>query len=168
MRAELVEKVKQAFPQVTHEVSLDFNVFIVDPKDYQNLASFLKNEPDLYFDHLSDLSAVDYLEYLEVVCHLYSYKHKHKCRLKTKVSPDNPEVDSLTSLWATANWHEREAYDLYGVKFKGHPDLRRILSDETQPGHPFRKNVPLENDEEWLLSDDEPLETYGIPKTWEW
>ncbi len=141
MNRELVEKITRQFPGVEHSVSLDFNVFLAGGEDYFKLATFLKEEADLDFDHLSDLSGVDYLDYLEVVSHLYSYTHRHQVRLKARVTRAEPEVETLTSLWRTANWHEREAWDLYGIVFTGHPDLRRILSDDDQEGHPYRKDV---------------------------
>ena len=168
MNAELVEKITQAFPDVEHSVSLDFNVFTAGKEDYFKLAKFLKEEADLDFDHMSDLSGVDYIEYMEAVSHLYSYTHRHQVRIKARVTREEPEIDSLTPLWRTANWHEREAWDLYGIVFAGHPDLRRILSDDDQPGHPYRKDVPLENDEDFILSNDRPLADYGLPKEWEW
>ena len=166
MKSELVEKIKQNFPGAEHRLALDWNEFLVNKDDYLKLAEWLKNEPDFDFDHCSDLSGVDYLDYLEVVGHLYSYSLGHKLRLKTRVTREAPEVDSLTALWSTCGWHEREAWDLYGIVFKGHPDLRRILSDDDQPGHPYRKDVPLENDEEWLLKDERTPEEYGLPEGW--
>ena len=162
MKPELVEKITRRFPDVVHSVSLDFNVFLAGRDDFSKLAEFLKGEPDLDFDHCSDLSGVDYLDYLEVVCHLYSYTLKHHVRIKAKVTRDEPEIASLTSLWSTCDFHEREAWDLYGIVFVGHPDLRRILSDDDQLGHPYRKDVPLENDEEWLLRDERPAADYGL------
>lgn len=167
MKPELAAKITTKFPDVVHDISLDFDVFVATKDDYLKLAEFLKSEPDLDFDHCSDLSGVDYLDYLEVVCHLYSYKLKHHLRLKARVTREEPEIGSLTSLWSTCNFHEREAWDLYGIVFTGHPDLRRILSDDDQPGHPNRKDVPLENDEEWLLRDEKTGEDYGLPLDWE-
>ena len=135
----------------------------VDQGEYLKVAQFLKSEPDLEFDHCSDLSGVDYLDHMEVVSHLYSYQLGHHIRLKVVIDDrEAPEVSSLTSLWSTVGWHEREAWDLYGIKFIGHPDLRRILSADDQPGHPYRKDVPLENDEEWILKDEKPASDYGL------
>lgn len=168
MKPELIEKISKRFPEAEYSKSLDFDVFVVDREEYFKLAEFIKSETDLGFDHLSDLSGVDYIDYLEVVCHFYSYSLGHKLRVKTRVTREEPEIPSLTALWSTADWHEREAWDLYGVVFTGHPNLKRILSDDDQPGHPYRKDVPLENDEDWLLKDERPLEDYGLPPTWEW
>lgn len=166
MKAELAEKIIKHFPGVEHSKSLDYDVFLAGPDDYFRLAEFLKSEPDLAFDHLSDLCGVDYLDYMEVVSHLFSYTLGHHVRLKGRVTRDEPAITSLTSVWSTAGWHEREAWDLYGIVFTGHPDLRRILSDDDQPGHPYRKDVPLENDEIWLLKDERPAADYGLGE-WE-
>lgn len=162
MKPELIEKIKNAFPGAEHREALDCTEFLIDKKDYLKLAEFLKSESDLAFDHCSDLIGVDYLEYLEVVCHLYSYSQRHKIRVKSRVTREDPKIGSLTSLWSTCGWLERETWDLYGIVFVGHPDLRRILSSDEEPGHPYRKDVPLENDEEWLLKDERPAEDYGL------
>jgi NADH-quinone oxidoreductase subunit C len=167
MKSALAEKIAKQFPAAVHETAVDFDVFLVDVEDYLKMGHFLKSDPDLAFDHLSDLSGVDYLDYLEVVAHLYSYTLGHKIRIKTRVTREAPDVPSLTSLWSTAGWHEREAWDLYGIVFTGHPDLRRILSDDDQPGHPYRKDVPLENDEAWVIGHERPLKDYGLPEEWE-
>lgn len=163
MKPELIEKIKKECPDVVHTTSLDFDVLSANDDSYLKVAQFLKSDPDLDFDHCSDLSGVDYLDRMEVVCHLYSYRLGHKVRLKALIDDrETPKVSSLTSLWSTVGWHEREAWDLYGIDFTGHPDLRRILSDDDQPGHPYRKDVPLENDEDWLLEDDKPAADYGL------
>jgi NADH-quinone oxidoreductase subunit C len=101
-------------------------------------------------DHLVDLTAVDYSKYpgdpgprFEVVYNLISTIHRHRIRIKVRVPEDAPRVDSVAAIWQTANWHEREAYDLMGITFAGHPDLRRILLPEDWEGHPLRKEYPL-------------------------
>jgi NADH-quinone oxidoreductase subunit C len=98
------------------------------------------------FDMLSDLSGVD--NYGEeprfaVAYHLYSLAHRCRLRLKVHLAEDDPLVDSVTGVWSTADWHEREAYDMFGIRFAGHPDLRRILMWEGYPHHPLRKDFPL-------------------------
>jgi NADH-quinone oxidoreductase subunit C len=107
-----------------------------------DVADFLKTEPGLEFDCLSNLSGVDYPKrnVIEVVYHLYSYRHRHLFVLKVEAPRDNPAVPSLTRLWGHADWQEREVFDLLGVRFEGHPDLRRILMPEDWPGHPLRKD----------------------------
>ena len=108
----------------------------------------LRDEPDLRFDQLTDLTAVDYLgrktPRFEVVYHLYSYTHLHRLRVKVEVAEEDAAVDSMDGVWRAANWMEREAWDLYGIRFRGHPDLRRILMYEEFQGHPLRKDYPID------------------------
>jgi len=102
----------------------------------------LRDRNNLAFDSLSNLSGVDYKDagYVEIVYHLYSYKHRHKLVVKVRTPREAAEVPSLERVWKAANWHEREVYDLLGVVFTGHPDLRRLLMPEDWPGHPLRKD----------------------------
>ena len=111
----------------------------VDHKDYHPLIKHLKEE--LGFNYLVDLTAVDEGN-LRIVVHLYNMEKKWRIRVTSPV-PENLTVPSLTSLWEGANWLEREVYDLFGIKFDGHPNLRRILLWEGFPGHPLRKDYPL-------------------------
>ncbi len=111
------------------------------------LFKFLRDDPELDFKFLMDLTAVDYLNRkdnrFEVVYHFYSLKHNGRLRVKIPVSEDDCTIDSVSSLWKTANWYEREVWDLYGIKFNGHPDMRRILLYEEFKGHPLRKDYPI-------------------------
>ena len=111
------------------------------------LFKFLRDDSELDFKFLMDLTAVDYLNRkdnrFEVVYHFYSLKHNGRLRVKIPVSEDDCTIDSVSSLWKTANWYEREVWDLYGIKFKGHPDMRRILLYEEFKGHPLRKDYPI-------------------------
>lgn len=107
-------------------------------------ALFLRDE--LGFDFLMDLTAADYLPReprYELVCHFYSTGHNYRLRLKCPVTAEDATVQSLTPVWAGANWFEREAYDMFGIRFDGHPDLRRILMYDGFDGHPLRKDYPL-------------------------
>jgi NADH-quinone oxidoreductase subunit C len=108
---------------------------------------FLRDDPELEFNFLMDITAVDYFskkdERFEVVYHFYSLKHNHRLRIKIPVSMDDCIADSITSLWKTANWYEREIWDMYGIKFRDHPNLRRILLYEEFKGHPLRKDYPI-------------------------
>ncbi|MBY0227649.1 MAG: NADH-quinone oxidoreductase subunit C [Gemmataceae bacterium] len=142
----------------------------VEPGDLVEAVRFLKEEPSLAFDFLHNISGVDYLEldakkvakagfepHLEVVYHLQSFRHKHRFvvklvmpRWKGGKAGDLPEVPSLTGMYGSANWHEREVFDLVGVMFMGHPDLTRILLSEDWEGHPLRKDYEF------------PLEYHGI------
>ena len=111
------------------------------------LFKFLRDDPRLLFNFLIDLTAVDYLKKkpvrFEVVYHLFSLKYNHRVRIKIPVAENDNVVDSLVPLWLGANWYEREVWDLYGIKFRGHPNLRRILLYEGFKGHPLRKDYPV-------------------------
>jgi len=111
-----------------------------------------RDEPALAFDMLTDLTAVDYLQYpgredgprFEVVYHLYSVPHNHRLRVKVRVEEDDAVVPSAVALWPIANWFEREVWDMFGVRFEGHPDPRRLLMYEEFVGHPLRKDYPID------------------------
>lgn len=106
---------------------------------------FLRDDPECAFDMLLDLTVVDYLgrrPRFEVVYHLYSIEKNHRIRLKVPVEQDEAKVPSVVPVWRGANWLEREAWDLYGIDFEGHPDLRRIYLYEEFQGHPLRKDYP--------------------------
>lgn len=114
----------------------------VAPERLVEVCRFAKAEPALRFDCLSCLSGVDYprRDVIEVVYHLHSYRLRHWCVLKVETPRDAPRVPSLHAVWASAEWPEREVFDLLGVVFDGHPDLRRLLMPEDWPGHPLRKD----------------------------
>jgi NADH-quinone oxidoreductase subunit C len=113
---------------------------------------FCRDEPALRFEVLMDLTAVDYLRFpgredgprFDVVYHLYSISHNHRLRLKVAVEQDDAVVPTATPLWPIANWLEREVWDMFGIRFAGHPDLRRLLLYEEFVGHPLRKDYPIE------------------------
>jgi len=113
------------------------------------VVTWLKERNDLELDMLTDMTAVDYLEQgndprFQVVYHLYSVSKSHRVRIKVPVPQDDPVVDSLCQLYKIANWLEREIWDMYGIRFKGHPNLKRILLYEEFVGHPLRKDYPKE------------------------
>jgi len=146
---EIAEKIKELFPEEVLAVS-EFRgqVSVTLRKNrIRDIARYLHDDPDLYFDYLIDVCGVDYLgkkeKRFEVVYHLYSIKHRRMIRLKAEVGEEDLTIDSVTSVWIGANWHERETFDLYGINFSGHPDLRRILMPEDWEGHPLRKDYPL-------------------------
>ncbi len=142
----------------------------IAPAAIREVAEFLKHDPELAFDALNDLCGVDYFEpdpkkvakfghepHLEVVYHLYSYTRRHYVVLKVKLprwkadqAGEIPELPSVAEIWPIADWHEREAYDLVGVRFLGHPNLRRILCPEDWVGHALRKDYEF------------PLEYHGV------
>jgi NADH dehydrogenase I D subunit len=112
-----------------------------------DVARFLKDDPSLRFDLPVDVTAVDYIgrePRFEVVYHFYSTTHHHRLRVKARVPQDNPTIASVTPVWVGANWLERETYDMYGIRFAGHPDLRRIYLWDEFEGHPLRKDYPKE------------------------
>jgi len=127
-------------------VTAEFKPTTPDPhleiqrEELLQVALLLRNDPDLAFDSLMCLSGLDWPNRLEVVYNLFSFKHRHKITLKVRCPKDNPIVPSVAQIWPTANFHEREAYDLIGVRFEGHPDPRRILLPDDWEGHPLRKD----------------------------
>jgi NADH-quinone oxidoreductase subunit C len=126
----------------------------VAPRRLDKVALFCRLEEDLRFDFLQSLTALHCPgAELRLVYHLFSYPHRHTLVLKTSVPLDAPELPSCVEVWPVADWYEREAFDLFGVRFLGHPDLRRLLLPEDWPGHPMRKD--------WK----EPSHYNGIPTT---
>ncbi len=125
----------------------------VQAADYLEVARALRDRPELRFEQLTDLCGLDYETYgdrpragrrFAVVVHLLSYTHNWRLRLRSQCPDDGlPMLASLVDLWPAAQWFEREAFDLYGIVFEGHPDLRRILTDYGFIGHPFRKDFPV-------------------------
>lgn len=119
---------------------------VVDSKHLLRLAEFLKHDPDLQFDYLMDLTAVDHWKErprFEVVYHFFSLENRLRLRVKVPVDGPDPEVHSLTPHWASADWYEREVFDMFGVRFEGHPNLQRILMYPEFEGHPLRKDYPI-------------------------
>ncbi len=119
----------------------------IDAERVLEVLRFLRDDPELEFDMLSDVTAVDYLgeePRFEVVYHLYSLSKNHRLRVKARVSEQAAEISSAVELWPSANWLEREVWDLYGIRFHDHPDLRRLLLYEEFEGHPLRKDYPKE------------------------
>lgn len=121
--------------------------------DYLEVCKTLRDDAGLKFEQLIDLCGVDYQEYGEVgyeglryavVCHFLSVAHNHRVRLRVFAADDDfPVLPTLVDIWPVANWFEREAFDLYGIMFENHPDLRRLLTDYGFVGHPFRKDFPM-------------------------
>lgn len=152
MAHALIDLVKQQFPGAvlaSHAQHGDETV-VVTPESWHAIHAFLRDDPRAAMDMLSDLTAVDYPEEeprFEVVTHLYSLAKGHRLRVKSRVGDIDGEdvaIDTVTDLWAAANWLERECWDLLGVRFTGHPDLRRILMYPEFIGHPLRKDYPAE------------------------
>jgi len=117
----------------------------------ENLIPFMKEKKDEGYDMLLMVTGVDYVDHLEVVYHLLSTKDGRRLLVKTKT---DEEVDSVTGIWPGANWHERETYDLVGIRFRNHPNLKRILLPEGWVGHPLRKNYPMDRKQYVNLGED--------------
>jgi NADH-quinone oxidoreductase subunit C len=147
--ALVVEKLRSWAPQaVTEAVEFRGELTLVVPREHlRRAAEYLRSEPGLEYNFLSDISIVDRFPgepRFELNYHLLSIPNRRTLRLRVRVPGSAAVVDSLTSVWPTANWHERESFDLFGVRFEGHPDLRRILMPEDWEGHPLRKDFPVE------------------------
>jgi NADH/F420H2 dehydrogenase subunit C len=128
-------------PDAQIEMTKQFLSITVTPEKLHFVAEKLKNTEETYFDYLFCLSGVDWIKHLSVVYHLTSTKHKHTVVLKVIINnKENPTVDTVCDLWKTADFHEREVFDLFGIRFNNHPDLRRILMDESWKGYPLRKD----------------------------
>ena len=154
-----LQRVQEQFSQEvieTHAFRGDETV-IIRPGALLAVAKFLKETAELDFNFLMDVTAIDYLFYaggsasggpkecrFEVVYHLFSLKHNHRLRLKVPVDEKNLEVDTLCDLWPSANWYEREVWDMFGIRFRGHPNLKRILMYEEFQGHALRKDYPFD------------------------
>jgi len=148
----LVDLIQKNFPSALIETTAlrgDESV-VIEAAAWKTVARFLRDDPRASMEMLMDLSAVDYPDRdprFEVVAHLYSVSRGHRLRLKTRVGDplgENVRCETLTELWASANWAERETYDMFGIEFVGHPDLRRILMYPEFEGYPLRKDYPAE------------------------
>jgi NADH-quinone oxidoreductase subunit C len=150
--------------------ALDEVTIVVKPEQLPAAATTLRDAPELKFEQLTDLCGVDYRDYGEggwsgprfaVVYHLLSIAHNRRVRMRVFAADDElPVVDSVIGVWPSANWYEREAFDLYGIVFTGHPDLRRILTDYGFVGHPFRKDFPLSGNVEMRYDPDQQRVIY--------
>ncbi|MBX3191651.1 MAG: NADH-quinone oxidoreductase subunit C [Labilithrix sp.] len=150
MSERVLEALKSQFGGAILETHAQFgdDTAIVDAKRWKEICQFLRDDPKMSFDMFVDLCGVDYPDReprIEVVLHLYSTARRHRVRLKTRVGDsemEGVEVETITEVWPGASWFEREAYDLVGVTFLGHPDLRRILMYPEFEGHPLLKDYP--------------------------
>ena len=144
MTPEDIKKVlTEKFPDKLKEAKIfGFEpTFMVEKDSLLDVCLFVKESKELSFDLLSCMSGADYPDRFEMVYLLFSFYHKHKMSLKVQLPKDNPEVESVTPVWKGANWYERETAELYGIKFKNHPDLRPLLLPEGwNEGYPLRKD----------------------------
>ncbi len=143
-----LKKLAERFPGAiveTHSHRGD-DTAVVKKEAILDICTFLKNDEGLLYNFMMDLTAVDYLgkdPRFEVVYHLFSLKHNMRVRIKARVPESDCSIDSIVPVWIGANWFEREVYDMYGITFNGHPEMRRILLYEEFQGHPLRKDYPL-------------------------
>ena len=143
-QSEIIQNLANKFGERIAESSPELlePFIVVKPSDIPEVMAYLKNEPVLSMDFLNLISGVDWDKEnrMEIVYHLSSIKHHHQIVVRAVLSRENPSVPTVSNLWGTANWHERETYDLMGINFEGHPDLRRILLPDDWIGHPLRKD----------------------------
>jgi NADH-quinone oxidoreductase subunit C len=152
MAKALIDLIDKQFPGVLlgWHAQLGDETAIIDAAYWKEVARFLRDDPRASMEMLVDLTCVDFPDReprFEVVAHLLSLSKGHRLRLKAAVGDAEGEgasIDSLTELWGSANWAEREAWDMFGVRFEGHPDLRRILLYPEFVGHPLRKDYPID------------------------
>ena len=147
-QSSAVKLLKEKFPADILEYSTAFGdeTLLIKKESIIKILKFLKETPELEYSLLLDITCVDYLgeePRFELIYHIYSFRLNHRLRIKTKISEKNPFIKSSTSLWKNANWLEREVFDMFGIKFKNHPDLRRILMYDEFEGYPLRKDYPL-------------------------
>ncbi|MFW6050029.1 MAG: NADH-quinone oxidoreductase subunit C [Myxococcota bacterium] len=179
MSGAVVERLQEQFGDRILETSAfrgDEQV-VVAPKDWLEVAQFLKRDPDLRMDHFVDITAVDYperepdLPRFDVLLLARSLQKKHRIRVKTRVGEDD-ELDSVVSIWAGADWAEREVFDMFGIRFAGHPDLRRILMYDEFSGYPLRKDYPIDRAQPLVPYRDVPgihkLPPFGIEEGQPW
>jgi len=142
------QKLKEKFQSVDFEVSdyRDELTIKFDKKFIVEICSFLKSDSELEFNFCSDITAIDWAtrkNRFTVVYNIFSMKHNFRLRLKADVDESDCSIDSISSVWKAANWQERETYDMYGIKFNNHPDLRRMYMPEEFEYYPLRKDFPL-------------------------
>jgi NADH-quinone oxidoreductase subunit C len=141
--SQLVDLVRKITTEIQVDEKATPKAIVVPAAAIKNVCQELYQHSSAYFDMLSCLTGIDNgveANTVEVVYNLYSIPLGHHLMLKVTLPRENPAIDSVSEIWRTANWHEREAFDMYGIKFKGHPDLRRILLPADWEGHPLRKD----------------------------
>jgi NADH-quinone oxidoreductase subunit C len=155
---------------VSATTALDELTVVVKAEHLLSVCAVLRDDGKLHFEQLIDITGIDYSHYgdgtyegprFAAIYHLLSLKHNWRLRLRVFAANDDfPVLESVIGIWACANWYEREAFDLYGIMFTGHPDLRRILTDYGFVGHPFRKDFPLSGNVEMRYDPDQKRVIY--------
>jgi NADH-quinone oxidoreductase subunit C len=152
-KQELLNKITEKLNELFHgaiekvELAYDFPVFYINKDKIHEVLAYLKNDPEFNFHYLTDLTGFQTADekHLGVIYHLHNMPKNLRVRVKTFFPMTHPEIPTATDLWPAANWMERETYDFYGVKFKGHPNLKRILNVDEMDIFPLRKEYPLED-----------------------
>ena len=158
---EVYTRLENQFSGRVRDLKADvFEPFLfVDPAAIVDICRFLRDDPALKFEVLSDLTAVDWPkeEKIQLVYHLYSYSQRHQIVLKADLPRENPKIATTEGIWKVANWLEREVYDLFGVIFEGHTDLRRIMLPEDWVGYPLRKDYVEQEEYDGMSTQRAPL-----------
>lgn len=158
---EIYAALEKQFPGKASEFKGDvFDPWLlVDRSSVVEVCAFLRDSPGMDFEVLSDLTALDWPkeEKIQIVYHLFSYTHNHQIVLKVDLARENPKVATVEGVWKVANWFEREVYDLFGVIFDGHSDLRRIMLPEDWTGYPLRKDYVEQEEYDGISTQRAPL-----------
>lgn len=158
---EIFAKTERLFPGKVSGFKGDIfdPYFQVDFQSIVEVCRYLRDEPELKFEVLSDLTAVDVPKEnkIQVVYHLFSYAQRHQIVLKVDLPREQPRISTVENVWKAANWFEREVFDLFGVDFEGHSDLRRIMLPEDWVGHPLRKDYVEQEEYDGISTEREPL-----------
>ena len=141
-------KLKEQFPELDLEISefRDEHTVTVPANSIVEVCKYLKTDPELEFIMCMDITAIDWSrrkDRFTVVYNIFSFKNSSRLRLKANIEETESKIDTVSSVWESANWHERETFDMYGIEFNGHPDLRRMYLPEDFEYHPLRKDFPL-------------------------
>ena len=137
---DLKIKLTELIPSAVFEEGGEWLMIYVEPSAWKGIAQQLRSNENLNFDYLFCLTCVDWKTLLTMVYHLTSTIHRHTLVVKSKLDRNNPEIETVSDIWRTAEFHEREVYDLFGVKFLHHPDLRRLILTDDFEGYPLRKD----------------------------
>ena len=148
VESDLIRHIRSHFPEHIQESDTSGEAIVISPDHLVAFMTFMRDDPDLLFNYLSDLSAVDRLHLNEavrfaVVYHLYSHRYQRRIRIKVPIPEASLHIDSVVAVWPAADWLEREVYDMYGILFDHHPDLRRLLMPDDFTSYPLRKDYPL-------------------------
>ena len=144
----IVDKLQKKFPEsfISSDVYMGDLSVQIDKKDIVKVCSFLKEDSELEFFFCEDVTAIDWSKRknrFTIVYHIFSFKHNFRLRIKADVDESDCAIDTVSSVWKTANWEEREVYDMFGISFNNHPDLRRMYMPEDFEHHPLKKDFPL-------------------------